>query len=248
MTSDNTTNAPEMVTQAEFDTDQQRRREELLKHISTFCDHITLPGEDGDAAYDLLREAAARIGSDRLRFARHQQQSASPSGLVTEKFEAQMVSGGMPTDCCDYGVVSLAKGIEVCRVWREDDARLIAELLNRAALTQSPPPNDAVREALEPVWHWYQSDEHPERPLAEIVADVVADLQQDRAWVLNPPKHKFWMPGEPDCPREIKAGNGELHTLRCKVCGQDSPREEYCRAALNPNTESGRLNSPGAPA
>lgn len=103
-----------------------------------------------------------------------------------------------------------------------------------ARLSQPPTASTSdVREALEPVIHWYQSDEHPERPLAEIVADVVADLQQDRAWVLNPPKHKFWMPGEPDCPREIKAGNGELHTFRCKVCGQDSPRDPFCRNALS---------------
>ena len=32
-------------------------------------------------------------------------------------------------------------------------------------------------------------------------------------------KHQWWGAGEPDCPKEIKAGNGELHTLRCKVCG-----------------------------
>lgn len=43
------------------------------------------------------------------------------------------------------------------------------------------------------------------------------------------PKHRFWGAGEPDCPREIKAGNGELHTLRCKRCGLDNPREELCR-------------------
>lgn len=34
-------------------------------------------------------------------------------------------------------------------------------------------------------------------------------------------KHVSWGPGDPDCPPEIKASNGELHTLRCKVCGQD---------------------------
>lgn len=42
-------------------------------------------------------------------------------------------------------------------------------------------------------------------------------------------KHDFWRAGEPDCPREIKAGNGELHTLRCKRCGLDSPRDAICR-------------------
>ena len=55
---------------AAFFADQQRRRAELRDRISMFCDHINLPGDDGDAAYDLLREAAARISSDRLRFER----------------------------------------------------------------------------------------------------------------------------------------------------------------------------------
>jgi hypothetical protein len=49
----------------------------------------------------------------------------------------------------------------------------------------------------------------------------------------KPPRHKFWGAGEPDCPHEIKASNGELHTLRCKVCGEDSPRDEICRAAIS---------------
>lgn len=49
----------------------------------------------------------------------------------------------------------------------------------------------------------------------------------------SPPKHKYWGAGERDCPREIKAGNGELHTLRCKVCGIDDPRDEICRAVVS---------------
>lgn len=36
---------------------------------------------------------------------------------------------------------------------------------------------------------------------------------------MNLPKHKFWGAGEPNCPPELKAPNGELHTMRCKVCG-----------------------------
>jgi hypothetical protein len=43
--------------------------------------------------------------------------------------------------------------------------------------------------------------------------------------------HKFWGAGEPDCPREIKASNGELWKLRCKACGLDNPRDDFCRAA-----------------
>lgn len=45
----------------------------------------------------------------------------------------------------------------------------------------------------------------------------------------NPPRHEYWGAGEPECPKEIKAANGELHTLRCKRCGQDSPRSPICR-------------------
>ena len=44
-------------------------------------------------------------------------------------------------------------------------------------------------------------------------------------------EHDYWMPGDPDCPREIKAPNGELHTLRCKVCGVDNPRGDGCLAS-----------------
>lgn len=45
-------------------------------------------------------------------------------------------------------------------------------------------------------------------------------------------RHVFWGAGEPDCPREIKCSNGELHTLRCKVCGEDSPRLDMpCKGA-----------------
>jgi hypothetical protein len=33
------------------------------------------------------------------------------------------------------------------------------------------------------------------------------------------PRHKFWGAGERDCPSELKGANGELHTMRCKVCG-----------------------------
>ncbi len=36
--------------------------------------------------------------------------------------------------------------------------------------------------------------------------------------------HVFWGAGEKDCPRDIKAPNGELHTLRCKVCGSEGSR------------------------
>jgi hypothetical protein len=42
-----------------------------------------------------------------------------------------------------------------------------------------------VAKAIEPVRPWYESDEHPPRELAAIVADIVSDLQSDRAECLR---------------------------------------------------------------
>jgi len=38
-----------------------------------------------------------------------------------------------------------------------------------------------VRQILAPVLDWFQSDEHPARPIMDILRDVVAELQQERA-------------------------------------------------------------------
>ena len=65
---------------------------------------------------------------------------------------------------------------------------------------------------------------------ANIIA-LVERLENAEAFIAKPTKHRFWRPGEADCPRDIKADNGELHTLRCKVCGEDDPRVQICRAA-----------------
>lgn len=42
-----------------------------------------------------------------------------------------------------------------------------------------------IREALAPVIDWYHSDEHPDRNTVDIVSDVVSDLQEDRAALIN---------------------------------------------------------------
>lgn len=52
-----------------------------------------------------------------------QEKPASPG-----PYEARMCKG-IPTDCCDYAVISFATGKEVCRVWTEADARMIASAL-----------------------------------------------------------------------------------------------------------------------
>ena len=57
--------------------------------------------------------------------------------------------------------------------------------------------------------------------------------------LLNPPQHSFWGAGEADCPRDIKAGNGELHTLRCKRCGLDNPGHTACFGVRQPQPTPG---------
>lgn len=60
---------------------------------------------------------------------------------------------------------------------------------------------------------------HNDLTISETTARVMAIITR---------KHNYWSAGEPDCPREIKASNGELWKLRCKVCGQDNPRSPIC--------------------
>jgi hypothetical protein len=60
-----------------------------------------------------------------------------------------------------------------------------------------------------------------------------AEVERLRTLLLDPPKHRYWGAGEADCPKDIKAPNGELHTLRCRYCGQDSPRSMVCQARID---------------
>lgn len=53
----------------------------------------------------------------------------SERAITSGPYEARLCKD-MPTDCCDFGVVSLSEGREVARVWRRDDAQRIADLLN----------------------------------------------------------------------------------------------------------------------
>lgn len=57
---------------------------------------------------------------------------------------------------------------------------------SEAPLKEQIAQRDALlREVLEPILHWYQSDEHPPRDLADILRDAIADLQSDRAIALK---------------------------------------------------------------
>lgn len=55
---------------AEVSADQDKRRRALIERIGSFADLLScepIKGEKGDIAYELLRQAAAQISSDRLR-------------------------------------------------------------------------------------------------------------------------------------------------------------------------------------
>ena len=65
-------------------------------------------------------------------------------------------------------------------------------------------------------------------PEPKKIDTAIALIAKTLRAALDPPPHKFWGAGEADCPNDIKAGNGEFHTLRCKVCGADNPRDNRC--------------------
>lgn len=111
-----------------------------------------------------------------------------------------------------------AAGLTKSHVWELEQGRSRNPTVNAVwglarALSVSPSAILGLDDAMPPI-----------HPLALEIAGMV-----DRA-LRNPPKHVYWMPGEPDCPRDIKAPNGELHTLRRKQCGLDDPRDQVCAA------------------
>lgn len=62
----------------------------------------------------------------------------------------------------------------------------------------------------------------------------------DSAVELFTRKHVFWGAGEKDCPSDLRARNGELHTLRCKICGSENPKslcvQEFAEHVINYST------------
>lgn len=49
-----------------------------------------------------------------------------------ERYEPRHVPGGCPMDVCEFGVVDLEIGQEICRAWTANGARRIANALNGA--------------------------------------------------------------------------------------------------------------------
>lgn len=58
-----------------------------------------------------------------------------------------------------------------------------------------------LRAVLEPIMHWYQSDEQPERPVLDVLTDVITDLQQDRKTLLRMQELSQYMLQEDICNR-----------------------------------------------
>lgn len=55
-----------------------------------------------------------------------------------------------------------------------------------------------------------------EKDLRDLVKLCRAIEAEVLAGVVDPQEHDYYGAGEPDCPREIKGANGELHTLQCR--------------------------------
>lgn len=85
-----TDNTGEVVT-------QEARRSALVERIGAFADLLCsdpLPGVNGDVAYDLLRQAAAQISSDRLRLTSTRAQvDGGAEGLVERFYSSGKIEG-----------------------------------------------------------------------------------------------------------------------------------------------------------
>lgn len=118
---------------------------------------------------------------------------------AAEKWSA-LIQGGIGPDVWDKefafiaadlrDAASLAEseaetlGGHVVELVRNDLGQGHAESLNkeRAALAEF---RRQIEEAIAPVKDWYQNDEAPKRALADVLKDIVADLQSDRADALK---------------------------------------------------------------
>jgi hypothetical protein len=73
-------------------------------------------------------------------------------------------------------------------------------------------------------------------------AGITETLHQIEQAVLNrlgvaPCKHRTWGAGEVDCPADIKASNGEIHTRQCKVCGERNFKEDSLCQCVTPKMD-----------
>jgi len=81
-----------------------------------------------------------------------------------------------------------------------------------------------------PTWEGFSSDPTKQKQAQAWIAVAESAVE------IFYRRHVFWGAGEPDCPKEIKAPNGEIHSMRCKVCGMTNPRDRECRPAFRKTT------------
>jgi len=126
---------------------QDRRRTALIERLGTIADlacTTPLPGELGDVAYDLLRQAAAQIASDRLHIRRLL--AAAPSTSVREEAITAAIAKADEDFGYRFNLTRLVDGEETHTLFmdgfepvefddRDDGYRLIAERRNKARAT-----------------------------------------------------------------------------------------------------------------
>lgn len=92
---------------------------------------------------------------------------------------------------------------------------------------------ESLRAAIAPVLHWYQSDEHPARDLADILTDIVADLQADRETALKVRKAEAELAeAKADIARLADALAACWALLQCDPNYEGSECKEIARQAL----------------
>lgn len=90
----------------------------------------------------------------------------------------------------------------------------------------------AILAAIEPVHHWYQSDELPDRPVEDILRDLAADLRDDRESLLRLRRRRairvLSNPGSDihqvligDTPVHVLHGRGEAGVAVCRKIAEN---------------------------
>lgn len=111
---------------------------------------------------------------------------------------------------------------------------------------------EALRGEVEPVRHWYESDEHSPRSDVEVLKDIVADLQSDRAENLKLRARVAALEGAaakvlpfdvengPDYA-SVYFGDGSTHSTQAMTMNPQDwfDLEAALRALLNQNGEAG---------
>lgn len=151
------------ITQSDLEVAKDKRREALIERISMIADlccENPLEGECGDVAYDLLRQAAAQIGSDRQAIAA---QSAEIERLKAEIQRLDLNGVHTFSDTCDRLPCVQRREIEALKadlecsekervaIWNECRDLKSSRIVDFAALTAERARSKALVEAGKPL-------------------------------------------------------------------------------------------------